>query len=77
MQIRVILLGVLRDKLVVEKRGRTEINVEVGRTLKGIAETLGLPDGTTCSVNGHFERDLEMAVCENDEITFFRPGAGG
>jgi hypothetical protein len=77
MHIKIILLGILRDKITAEKRGIVEMDFPAAVTINEIASRMKLPDGTACAVNGQLERDPGRQLLDGDELTFFRPGAGG
>ncbi len=77
MRVRVVLYSTLREKLPAEARGRADLVLENGSSVKHIIEQLGLPSGVAWALNGNLERDVDLNLKDGDELQFFRVGAGG
>jgi sulfur carrier protein ThiS len=77
MKIQVILHSYLKEKLPVEAKGRTTLDLPEGTKIKDIVTRLNLPVEALCAVNGQIEHDLNCLLSDGDELRFLWPGAGG
>jgi sulfur carrier protein ThiS len=77
MRVRVVLYSTLREKLPPEARGRAELALEDGSSVKRVMEQLDLPSSVAWALNGNLERDVDLRLKDGDELQFFRVGAGG
>jgi len=75
--IKVVLFGIFREKLPPEARGKTNLELPEGSSLRTVLEHFGLPLHATCAVNGQLEPNRERILQEGDEVQVFRPAGGG
>ena len=76
MQIRVKLMGTLRNKL---PSGATALEVDAGTTVAAVLGRLGIDGGHVhlVMVNGEMETERQRPLADGDELTVFPPVAGG
>lgn len=77
MKINVSLYSTLREKLPPEKRGKAEIELSPGSTIRQLLEQLQIHIHVVCAVNGQIETDFNRVLADGDEVRIFRPVGGG
>ena len=77
MQVKVVLFGMLRQRLAKESRGRLEVELPLGATISDLLAALGIQVSVVCSINGQIERDWEHPLADGDEAQIFQPVGGG
>lgn len=77
MQVKVVLHGVLREKLAAENKGVASLNVPESSTISDLLTQLDIPTQVKCSINEELERDFNRVLKDGDEIRCFRPIGGG
>jgi molybdopterin converting factor small subunit len=80
MQVRVRLMGVLRNKLPPgSPSGTAVLDVEPATTVTAVLDRLGIGGGHVhlVMVNGAMEQDRQRALADGDELTVLPPVAGG
>jgi sulfur carrier protein ThiS len=77
MQVKVILFGMLRERLAKETRGRLVIDLPEAATIADLVARLGITVPVVCSLNGVVERDFRRALDDGDEAQIFQPAGGG
>lgn len=77
MQIKVVLFGMLRERLAKETRGRLVVDLPDSATIADLVAALGITVPVVCSLNGVVERDFSRALQEGDEAQIFQPAGGG
>lgn len=75
MNIRVKLMGVLKDKT----PPNGELNVNDAGTIRDVLLALDIPPETVqvFTVNGNLERDQSRSLVENDDLAVLPPVGGG
>jgi sulfur carrier protein ThiS len=76
-QIKVVLFGMLRERLAKETRGRLVVDLPGSATIADLVAALGITVPVVCSLNGVVERDFSRALQEGDEAQIFQPAGGG
>ena len=77
MKVRVVLYGMLREKLAKESSGRITLEVAQGSSIADVLEALQIAQPVLCVLNGANERDFSHILRVDDEIQFFHPIGGG
>lgn len=77
MRVKVVLYGMLREKLAKESRGRVTLDLDEGSTIQDAMKSLGINPPILCVLNGVNERDSTRTLKDGDEIQFFHPIGGG
>ena len=77
MQVKVVLFGMLRERLAKESRGRLTIELPEAATISDLVAALGIQVPVVCSLNGVIERDFNRTLKEGDEAQIFQPAGGG
>jgi sulfur carrier protein ThiS len=77
MIVKVVLFGILREKLPPQARGRTTLELPEGSPLRAVLEHFNLPPNAACAVNGQLEADRQRILQDGDEVQVFRPAGGG
>ena len=77
MKIQIVLHSSLRSLLPAEAKGRTTLDLPDGSRLSEVVDSLRIPSGTVCAVNGQIEADEERLLADGDEVRFLRRSAGG
>jgi molybdopterin converting factor small subunit len=77
MKVMIILHSILREKLLPEAKGRSQLTLPRGSTIQDVISLLELPEPVLSSHNGVLNRDQTTLLKDGDELRFFRPGAGG
>ena len=77
MQIKVVLFGMLRERLAKESRGRLTIELPEGATIYDLLEKLDAHMNLTCFLNGENERNFDRPLKDGDEIQLIQPIGGG
>ena len=77
MQVKVVLFGMLRERLAKESRGRLVVELPEAATISGLVAVLGIQVPVVCSLNGVIERDFRTILEEGDEAQIFQPAGGG
>jgi sulfur carrier protein ThiS len=76
-QIKVVLFGMLRERLAKETRGRLVVDLPDSATIADLVAALGITVPVVCSLNGVVERNFSRALEEGDEAQIFQPAGGG
>jgi len=76
-QIKVVLFGMLRERLAKESRGRLIVELPEGSTLSDLLAKLEIRTAVSCSVNGQIERNFTKILSAGDEVQIFQPVGGG
>jgi sulfur carrier protein ThiS len=76
MNIHIILVGSLRDKLPKQAKGRTRLTLAEGATVAQAIDALNLSPTTTAAVGG-VTVDKGHVLQEGDELQLFRMVGGG
>ena len=77
MQIHVRLYGPLRDKLPIDAKGRTTLEMEDGATVQSIFDRLALPPNLLITLNNDNEATPESSLHDGDSVIFFAAVSGG
>jgi sulfur carrier protein ThiS len=77
MQVKVVLFGMLRERLAKETRGRLTVELPEAATIADLVAALGIQVPVVCSLNGVIERDFSIILQEDDEAQLFQPAGGG
>ena len=77
MQVKVVLFGMLRERLAKESRGRLVVELTEAATISDLVATLGIQVPVVCSLNGVIERDFSHTLADGDEAQIFQPAGGG
>jgi sulfur carrier protein ThiS len=77
MQVKVVLFGMLRERLAKESRGRLTVELPEAATISDLVALLGIQVPVVCSLNGVIERDFKRTLQEGDEAQLFQPAGGG
>ena len=77
MQVKVILFGMLRERLAKESRGRLVVELPEAATISDLVSKLGIQVPVVCSLNGVIERDFSHILADGDEAQIFQPAGGG
>jgi sulfur carrier protein ThiS len=77
MQIKVVLFGMMREKLAKESRGRLSVDLNPGSSIHDLLTVLGIRAAVKCSVNGEIVSDFERALQDGEEVQLFQPVGGG
>lgn len=77
MQVKVVLFGMLRERLAKETRGRLTVELPQAATIADLLAALGIQVPVVCSLNGAIERDFGHILQEGDEAQIFQPAGGG
>ncbi|HEY9076679.1 MAG TPA: MoaD/ThiS family protein [Anaerolineaceae bacterium] len=73
----VILHAHLRERLPAEARGRTQIDLSEGTTVREVKSRLGLPEAVAWAINDILDEDPDRILQEGDTIRFFQAIHGG
>jgi sulfur carrier protein ThiS len=77
MQVKVVLFGMLRERLAKESRGKLTVELPEAGTITSLLAALGIQVAVVCSLNGVIERDFNRTLQEGDEVQIFQPAGGG
>jgi hypothetical protein len=77
MQVKVILFGMLRERLAKETRGRLVVELRDAATIADLVAALGITVPVVCSLNGVVERDFSLTLNDGDEAQISQPAGGG
>ena len=77
MLVKVVLFGMLRQRLAKETRGRLVVELPEAATISDLVAALGIQVPVVCSLNGVIERDFSRILSEGDEAQIFQPAGGG
>lgn len=77
MLIHIRLYGPLRDKLPIEAKGRTTLELEEGATVQAIFEQLDLPPNLLITINNDNKSTPESVLHDGDLVIFFTAVSGG
>jgi sulfur carrier protein ThiS len=77
MQVKVVLFGMLRERLAKETRGRLVVELPEPAAIADLVAALGITVPVVCSLNGVVERDFSRALNDGDEAQLFQPAGGG
>ncbi|MCS6908699.1 MAG: MoaD/ThiS family protein [Anaerolineales bacterium] len=77
MQVKVVLYGMLRERLAKETRGRLTVELPEGSSVADLRAHLGIQTPVGCSVNGQMERNPERVLRDGDEVHLFQSIGGG
>jgi sulfur carrier protein ThiS len=77
MQVKVVLFGMLRERLAKGSRGRLTVELPEAATITDLVAALGIQVPVVCSLNGVIERDFSRTLAEGDEAQIFQPAGGG
>ncbi len=77
MIVRVVLYGMLREKLAKESRGRLTVELPEGSRLADLRAHLGINGPVGSSINGQIERNPERVLQDGDEVHIFQSIGGG
>jgi sulfur carrier protein ThiS len=77
MQVKIILHGVLREKLSPENKGIASLEITESSTISDLLSQLDIPQQVKCSINEELERDFDRVLKDGDEVRCFRPIGGG
>ncbi len=77
MQVKVVLFGMLRERLAKESRGRLAVELPEAASIADLVAALGIQVPVVCSLNGSIERDFSRPLQEGDEAQIFQPAGGG
>jgi hypothetical protein len=73
----IILHSILREKLPPEARGRAVLELADGARVVDVIQKLDLPENALFALNEQMERDPRKVLRDQDNLRFFRTGAGG
>ena len=76
-QVHIRLHGVLRDKLPVEARGKTDLALPESSTVQDLLEYFKVQNLVTVAVNDEVEIDAAHRLNDGDRVEMFRVGGGG
>jgi len=77
MQIQIVLIGILRERLAKETQGRLNVELPENSSIEILIQKLDIQMPVRCSVNGQIERDKDYIIQPEDEIRLFLPIGGG
>lgn len=77
MRVKVVLYGMLRERLAKETRGRLTVELPDGSCLADLRAQLGIQTQVGCSINGQIERNAERVLQDGDEVHLFQSIGGG
>lgn len=77
MQITILLFGMHRERLAKATRGRLELALPDGMTLRDLLAKLEIQGGVLATVNGQQEKDLDRPLADGDEVSLVPPVGGG
>lgn len=77
MQVKVVLFGMLRQRLAKESRGRLVVELPEAATISDLVSKLGIQVPVVCSLNGVIERDFSHILTDGDDAQIFQPAGGG
>lgn len=77
MQVTVILHSILREKLPLELKGNTTLELSNGATILKVIEQFDLPIGVGISLNDEIHQDLAYILKDGDMLRFFLRAGGG
>jgi hypothetical protein len=75
--VSVVLHSVLADRLPRDARGRTNLSLECGASLRTVRRSLGIPDGVLWTVNRRPEPNVDRVLNDGDVIEVFVRIGGG
>ena len=76
MEIKVVLVGSLRDKLPSANRGKTTLTLPEGSTVADVVAQLQIASTTAAGINGT-QIDKAHVLKDGDEVQLFRQLGGG
>jgi thiamine biosynthesis protein ThiS len=71
------LYSILREKLPPEEKGRAEMQIAEGTTLKDLLDELGIERRVVISVNEVQETDKQRRLKDGDKVKIFSSISGG
>jgi len=77
MQVKVVLFGMLRERLAKKTRGRLVVELPEGATISDLLAALDIQVAVVCSLSGEIERDFKHFLKDGDEVQIFQPAGGG
>jgi sulfur carrier protein ThiS len=77
MHVKVVLFGILRERLAKESRGRLTVELPEAATIHELLAKLDVQMSVICSLNGEIERNFDHPLKDGDEAQIFRPAGGG
>ena len=77
MEIKVVLFGMLRERLAKESRGRLAMELPEAATIRDLLAKLGIQMTVICSVNGETERNFDHPLKDGDGVQIFQSIGGG
>ena len=77
MIINVTLYGILREKYAKETRGKISLQMPEGSRISDVLQILNINSQVYCVYNGSHQRDYQMILRDQDEISFIPPVGGG
>lgn len=76
MEIKIVLVGSLRDKLPNENRGRATVTLPEGSTVAEVIKHFQLATSTAAGIGG-MQIDKDHILQDGDEVQLFRQLGGG
>ncbi len=77
MEIHLQLYSILREKLPIDAKGRTVLQLDEGATLADLLNELGIKRKVVISVNGVQESDKSRQLRDGDAVKIFSSVSGG
>lgn len=77
MHIHVKLHGILRDKLPVEQKGKTDIELQDGNSIADLFTHLGISRRVEIAINEEIEIDTTYVLVDGDQVHLFTAIGGG
>jgi sulfur carrier protein ThiS len=77
MKVSIRLHGILREKLPAENKGRTNLTLPGGATVKDLLTRFDIQNVVGVSVNEELEIEENHPLHEGDHVEFFRIVGGG
>lgn len=77
MHIHVKLHGILRDKLPVEQKGKTDIELQDGNSIADLFSHLGISRRVEIAINEEIEIDTTHVLVDGDQVHLFTAIGGG
>jgi len=77
MEIKIQLYSILREKLPIDSRGRTILQMEDGATIADLLTELGIDRKVVISINGIHETEKSLQLNDGDNVKIFSSVSGG
>jgi sulfur carrier protein ThiS len=77
LKVHIQLYSVLREKLPIDAKGRAELELADGATLKDLLTKLDIERKVVISVNGEQETDKSRVLKDRDKVKIFSSISGG